>query len=332
MSDADALALWLSSLDPETLDFVLQAAADAGGDSVFEWLPTNWQDVTGTPALPEAFQTWKERQQQQRVTDLIWFTAEGARQPGMADKAGFQSVFDLTRELAAEAKKSAHRALEVSRTGRLPLEAGDDPNVIIVWGTRIQQKLNAIGSTSGWSDKTSEWAEQDPLSRVGASGASPYKIDDQGGGDVQYAQNGPGSRLSTGAARGGRATEMDDMERARIGAAPRTRWDPDNLTPENLRELGTSVRGNIFNVRELSGDRLDAIQLSRDIAARAGYSSRTLTLSAPKDGLWIWDWGPNLRITHRWGQRTSSTPAMDIIWNGVKMKFHLTGPQLRNLP
>jgi hypothetical protein len=199
MSDADALALWLSSLDPETLDFVLQAAADAGGDSVFDWLPSNWQDLTGAPAVPEAFGTWKEQQQQRRIADLIWFAAEGARQPGMVDKAGFESLYDMTRVLVAASGSSLREAINKTRSEPVPFEFTsdeNDPDVITVRAKRPEPKpqpayiepknYDPFGGAAGWSDKAREWAELDPLSRLG-SGASPYKIDDQGGGDVQVA-------------------------------------------------------------------------------------------------------------------------------------------------
>jgi hypothetical protein len=228
----------------------------------------------------------------------------------------------------------------ITSTTTIDPETGQQVIVITAHVSQSKYGAHAPAFYDGWashgggaatSAQDQAWATMSPTDRAQKNGINAHmKVEGLAplGDEYEVAggmgHNG-GPRLYTPGGRGGRATEMEDFERARLGQPPRTRWDPEALTPTGLQTLGNPGRGNgtQFNVRELVGDRLDANNLAHDIARRAGYTLRDLAVSQPKPGVVVWSWGPNLQITHRTGLGTSTTPAMDVNWNGVFTKFHI---------
>jgi hypothetical protein len=127
----------------------------------------------------------------------------------------------------------------------------------------------------------------------------------------------------------GRGSQLDQDERRAAGLPERTTWSPDLITPDYLLNLGTKPADIIFNRRQIGGDELDLFALARDIMKAAGHGnswrSDSPGWSHHQNGdVSVFDSGNGFKLTKRLGSGTSSTPALDIEWNGTSIRLHST--------
>jgi hypothetical protein len=127
----------------------------------------------------------------------------------------------------------------------------------------------------------------------------------------------------------GRGSQLDQDARRAAGLPERTTWSPELITPDYLLNLGTRPTGNIFNRRQIGGDELDLFALARDIMKAAGYGASWRSDSPgwehyENGDVSVFTGKDGFKLTKRLGSGTSSTPALDISWNGVNIRLHST--------
>jgi hypothetical protein len=127
----------------------------------------------------------------------------------------------------------------------------------------------------------------------------------------------------------GRGTELDDYSRALNGLQPRTRWDPETLSPDSLTSIGLKPPGRPHNQREIIGDGLDAMEFARALATKAGFGREW----ASNSGKWIMNGqggiatfrgSDRFQVTLRSSDNSfSGVSAVEVKWNGASVKWHV---------
>jgi hypothetical protein len=232
-------------------------------------------------------------------------------------------------------------------------------DVIIVTAQKKQDPYRSLMPYSGLTGaqenarRDMEWAMSSPEQRAIMMGMDPFASIDGGRNgepgfttlelpETFYNEDGWGFNL-VGGDKGreiagsivgnirfdGRGSQLDQDERKKAGLPERTTWSPELITPEYLASLGTKPRGNNFNVREIGGDELDLMALGYDIMKAAGYRRRWRSDSEGwqhfKNGnVSVFTGNNGFKLTLRVGSGTSSTPAIDVSWNGYQIKLHST--------
>ena len=163
--------------------------------------------------------------------------------------------------------------------------------------TDLYRSLLPYGGLTGAQEnarRDMEWAMMSPVARVESSGLNFVdRLDDVPDGDgalqtlelvdadgwkmpteeelFQLIGGGSNRELTPGTRSDGRGTNLDDYSRALNGLPPRTRWDPNTLSPQNLTSVGTSPARSSPYQRELIGDGVDGMQFASELANSAGF-------------------------------------------------------------
>jgi hypothetical protein len=125
----------------------------------------------------------------------------------------------------------------------------------------------------------------------------------------------------------GRGTELDDYTRALNGLQPRTRWDPDTLSPDNLNTIGIKPPGSHHYQRELIGDGIDAMDFARATANKAGFGrdwGNRANWQVHNGGIATFKGSDNFQVTLRGsGNSNSGVAAVRIDWGGKNVTWHV---------
>ncbi|MFZ4664479.1 MAG: hypothetical protein ACOYNY_46225 [Caldilineaceae bacterium] len=126
----------------------------------------------------------------------------------------------------------------------------------------------------------------------------------------------------------GRGTVLDDASRLANGLQPRTRWDPESLSPQTLTSIGKSPPRSSPYQRELIGDGIDASNFARDLANRAGFGrlwgNRANWQHHPSGGIHTFKGSDAFQVTLRSAANSKSgASAVEVKWHGVTVRWHV---------
>lgn len=244
-----------------------------------------------------------------------------------------------------------------------PLTNPDEPHtldVVIVTASRSRDSTAAIfrqayGGLTGAQEnsrRNEEWAMSSPSQRVEAMGMSAHvlageDLGQDGDGyqtlelnetdgwrnptDSELSQliGGPYDRQITASTRTtGRGSNLDDYDRALNGLQPRTRWDPETLSPDTLTNIGKPGRGSHPWQRELIGDGLDAMDFARSAVNKAGFGrewgNRANWQIDGNGGIATFKGSDNFQVTLPGSANSNSgVGAVQIKWNGRTVTWHV---------
>jgi hypothetical protein len=126
----------------------------------------------------------------------------------------------------------------------------------------------------------------------------------------------------------GRGTELDDYSRALNGLQPRTRWDPDTLSPDTLTNIGIKLPGRPHGQRNLIGDGIDGMDFARSLVNKAGFGrnwgNRANWKMNGEGGIATFKGSDNFQVTLRSATNSNSgLSSVEVRWNGVNVSWHV---------
>jgi hypothetical protein len=232
-----------------------------------------------------------------------------------------------------------------------------EPEIVVVIAPRQQgdpyRSLLPYGGLSGPQEnavRDMQWATSHPWERVEAMGMRSQDFIDVGRDEEGYTTlelnetsgwrnpsdeelfqligGGYNRELTASTRVDGRGTNLDDYSRSLNGLQPRTRWDPETLSPQNLTSVGTSPARSSPYQRELIGDGIDGMQFARDLVNRAGFG-RNWGNSAnwriqPNGGIATFKGSDNFQVTLRSATNSNSgLAAVEVKWQGTTVRWHI---------